>query len=73
MSDLMRALIYVRTYLDDLLVITKESFDAHLVKIKAVLKRLHRAKLRVNAPKCWFALHEIEYLGCLVTQEGIKP
>ena len=37
MSDLMRALIYVRTYLDDLLVITKGAFEDHLVKTKEVL------------------------------------
>jgi len=73
MSDLMQALIYVRAYLDDLLVITKGTFDDHLVKIEAVLKQLKDAKLRINAPKRGFALHEIEYLGYLLTCEGIKP
>jgi len=73
MSDLMRNLIYVRTYLDDLLVITKGTFDDHLVKIETVFIRLQEARLRVNAPKCGFALHEIEYLGYLLTREGIKP
>ena len=48
MSDLMRTLEYVRTYLDDLLVITKGSFDDNLVKIEAALKQLHGAKLRVK-------------------------
>ena len=73
MSDLVRVLIYECTYLDDLLVITKGTFEDHLVKIEAVLTRLKDAKLRVNAPKYAFALHEIEYLGCLLTREGIKP
>ena len=73
MSDLMRILEYVRTYLDDLLVITKGTFGDHMVKTEAVSKRLKTAKLRVNAPKCGFALHEIEYLGYLLTREGIKP
>ena len=63
----------VRKYRDDLLVITKGTFDDHLVKIKAMLKRLKDTKLRVNAHKCGFALHEIEYLGYLLTREGIKP
>ena len=73
MSDLMQALIYVRTHLDDLLVTSKGTFDDHLVKVKAVLKQLGEAKLRVNTPKCGFALHEIEYMEYLLTQEGIKP
>ena len=34
----MQALIYMLTYLDDLLVITKQTFDDHLVKVKAVFK-----------------------------------
>ena len=37
MSNLMHALIYVQTYLDDLLVIIKESFDNHFVKIETIL------------------------------------
>ena len=73
MSELMLTLEYVRVYLDDLLVITKGTFEDYLVKIEEVLKRLKKAKLRVNAPKCGFALHEIKYLGYLLTREGIKP
>ena len=38
----------MRTYLDDFLVITKETFDDHLVTVEAVLKRLKEARLRVN-------------------------
>ena len=73
MSDLMRALIYLWTYLYDLFVITKESFNNHLVNIEAVLQRLKKARLRVNTPRCWLALHEINYLGYLLTRDGIKP
>ena len=72
MLDLTQALMYVCAYLDDLFVIAKGTFDDHLVKIEAVLKRLKEAKLRVTAPKCGFALHEIEHLGYLLTREGIK-
>ena len=68
----MCGLTYVRTYLVDLVVITKGLFDDHLVKIEAVLKQLRRAKLCVNAPTCGFDLHEIEYLGYLLVREGIK-
>ena len=63
----------MRTYLDDLLVITRGTFDDHLVKIEAVLKRLKETRLRINATECGFVLHEIEYLGYLLTCEGIKP
>ena len=63
----------MRTYLDDLLVITRGTFDDHLVKIEAVLKQLKEVRLRANAPKCGFALHETEYLRYLLTRKVIKP
>ena len=38
MSDLMRALEFVQSYLDDLLVITKGTFNDYLIKVKVALK-----------------------------------
>ena len=73
MSDLMLELEYVRTYLDDLLVISKDSFEDHLVKLEAVLYKLREAGLKVNAPKSTFAVAECEYLGYVLTRDGIRP
>ena len=73
MSNLMATLEYVRTYLDDLLVISKDDFNDHLDKVKEVLKRLRQANLRVNVSKSTFAQSEVEYLGYILTRDGIKP
>ena len=72
MSGLMEDLVNVKTYLDDLLIITKSSFDEHLTQVGNVLRRLQGAGLRVNAAKSFFAEAEIEYLGYVLTREGIK-
>ena len=37
MSGLMKTLDYVRTYLDDLVLMSKSSFDDHLTQIETVL------------------------------------
>jgi hypothetical protein len=73
MTNLMRALESVRTYIYDLLIITKDTYDDHLDKVEEVLRRLQKAGLRINANKSSFALHKIEYLGYILTREGIKP
>ena len=73
MSELMESLEYVRTYLDDLLVITNDSFNDHLRKLEIVLKRLRSANLKVNVEKSNFCTSSIEYLGYLITRDGIKP
>ena len=73
MSELMVALEFIRAYIDDLLCITKGSLDDHLSKLRKVLIRLRRAGLKVNAAKCSFCATETEYLGYVLTREGIKP
>ena len=71
-SGLMKTLDYVRTYLDDLLIISKSRFDDQITQIETVLCRLQDADLCVNAAKSFFAEAEIEYLGYVLTREGIN-
>jgi RNase H-like domain found in reverse transcriptase/Reverse transcriptase (RNA-dependent DNA polymerase)/Integrase zinc binding domain len=73
MGTLMQDLEYVRAYIDDLLVITKGSFEDHLEKLSKVLDKLRLAGLKVNVKKSYFAKAELEYLGYWITRDGIKP
>ncbi len=73
MSKLMESLEYVRAYLDDLLCISKLSLEDHLEKLEEVLRQLCNAGLKVNAAKSKFCTLEIEYLGYVLTKDGIKP
>jgi hypothetical protein len=62
MSKLMVALEFVRTYLDDLLCITKASLDNHLDHLRLVFTRLQEVGLKINAPKLKFCAVEMENL-----------
>ncbi len=73
MSELMKTLEYVQAYLDNLLCISRSSFEDHLKKLEDVLRRLCDAGLKVNAEKLTFCALEIEYLGYILTRDGIKP
>ena len=73
MSELFNDLMFVRTYIDDILCLTKGTFDDHLEKLERVLHRLQQAGLKVNGKKSFFARHELEYLGYWITRDGIKP
>jgi hypothetical protein len=72
MSELMESLKYVGAYLDDLLCISKLSLEDHLEKLEEVLRQLCDAGLKVNAAKSTFCALEIEYLGYVLTRDGIK-
>ncbi len=73
MSSLFAELEFVQAYIDDLLVISKGTFEDHLQKLDLVLQKLSDAGLQVNAVKSKFAAHEIDYLGYHLTKEGIAP
>jgi hypothetical protein len=70
--ELMEDLEYLQAYLDDLLCISRSSFEDHLKKLEEVLRRLRNAGLKVNAEKLTFCTLEIEYLGYILTRDGIK-
>ncbi len=73
MLELMDSLEYVRAYLDDLLCISKLSLEDQLEKLEEVLRQLCDAGLKVNAAKSTFCALEVEYLGYVLTSDGIKP
>jgi hypothetical protein len=72
MLELMEDLEYVQAYLDDLLCISRSSLEDNLKKLEEVLRRLCDTGLKVNSEKSTFCALEIEYLGYILTREGIK-
>jgi hypothetical protein len=73
MSELFIDMTFVIVYQDDILVLTSGSFDDHLRQLSNVFKRLQHNNLQVNAKKSSFCALETEYLGFILTKEGIKP
>jgi hypothetical protein len=73
MVELMETLKYVQAYLDDFLCISRSSPEDHLEKLKEVLRHLCNTGLKVNTEKLTFCALEIEYLGYVLTRDGIKP
>ncbi len=55
------------------MIITKGSLDDHIEKLSMVLTRLQDAGLKINADKLNFCTLEMEYLGYILTRDGIKP
>ncbi len=62
---------FVLVYLDDILVYSK-SLSEHLVHLREVLVALREAKLYCKLSKCLFCAPEVEYLGHLLTPDGVK-
>jgi hypothetical protein len=62
---------YAVAYLDDVLIFSR-TFEEHQEHVMQVLERLQRENLTLKPEKCEFYTQETEYLGHLVTPEGLK-
>jgi len=63
--------VFVAVYLDDILIYSKNP-DEHEGHVKKVLERLSEHDLYIDLDKCEFSETEVEFLGSVVTPEGIK-
>lgn len=59
-------------YIDDLCVFSN-SFDQHLVHLGEILDRFREAGLTLKLAKCKFAQEKVNYLGHVISKEGILP
>jgi hypothetical protein len=66
-------MLRLKFYLDDLLILTNNSFKYHILKLEMVLARLSTAGMRVNISKSKFFAEQIEYLGYWITRQVIQP
>ena len=63
--------VFVVVYLDDILVYSKTK-EEHVKHVRMVLEALRQADLRVKPEKSQFHRQEIEFLGYIITDHGIR-
>ena len=63
---------FVSVYIDDVLIFSR-SVDEHLRHVQLVLDRLRATGLKLKPSKCHFLRQTVDYLGHVITTEGLKP
>lgn len=61
----------VLVYLDDILIFSKTP-EEHLQHLREVLQILRDANLYAKLSKCTFGTHELEFLGHIISKDGLK-
>lgn len=62
----------VMVYMDDIIIMA-DTFEKHLELITEVMRRLNNAGFKANLEKSQFCRKEVEFLGLIITQNGIGP
>ena len=63
MIYLFHGLKFIRTYIDDLLILTKGYWTDHIPKLELMHNKLKGKGFKCNIEKSFFVQTEIEYLG----------
>src|SRR5262249_44497935 len=73
MNDIFKDLldVCVTVYLDDILIYSDNPSE-HKKHVKEVLKRLRANGLYARADKCEFSSDTVEYLGYILSPDGLK-
>lgn len=73
MNDIFREYLrkFILVFFDDILVYSKDR-DTHKEHLRIALSLLQRNQLVINAKKCVFGQSQIEYLGHIISAEGVK-
>lgn len=75
MNGVLRGLTWLTclVYLDDIVIFTRGGVEKHVVQVAAVLERLKAAGLTLKLKKCVFAAESMEYLGHVLSADGVRP
>ncbi len=58
--------------MDDVIIFS-DTFEQHLKDLREVFELIREAKLTLKFKKCQFLQRSVNYLGHVITAEGIKP
>ena len=71
-NEVLSGLTFAFGYLDDILVFSPDMAN-HLKHLRSLFERLRSADLKLNEIKCNFLKKYIQYLGHIISGEGIAP
>lgn len=72
LNGINRLSAFVYEYLDDIIVISA-TLKEHITRLREVFDRLRKFNLQLQPLKCEFLRNEVNNLGHVITENGVKP
>ena len=71
-NEVLHGLPFAFGYIDDILIFSATP-EQHIDHLRAVFERFRRADLKLSWDKCSFLKRHVQYLGHLISGQGIEP
>ena len=71
-NDILKGCNFAMGYLDDIIIYSRSKKE-HLEYLEEIFTRLKAARLKLKLEKCCFFKKHIQYLGHLISADGIQP
>ena len=71
-GEVLKGITFAFGYLDDILIYSPD-IETHLQHLRIIFQRLKEANLKLKESKCSFFKAHIQYLGHLISGNGIEP
>lgn len=72
LNEVTNGLDFVFCYIDDILIASKSGTE-HKLHLRLLFKRLAEYGINIKIPKCIFGVTSLEFLGHIISKDGILP
>ena len=72
-DEALAGISYAQAFADDIMVWSGANETEHMQRVKAVMERLHARGIQISPKKCKLGMKRLEFLGHIVSGEGVEP
>ena len=63
----------MRYFADDVVIWSTDDEEEHMRRVHVVLERLHAKGVQISPKKCKLGMQRLEFLGHIVSADGVEP
>ena len=72
-DDALRGIEFAAAFADDIIIWSADDEEEHIRRVKVVLDRLRQKGVQLSPKKCKLGMRRIEFLGHIISREGVEP
>ena len=72
-DEALAGISYAQAFADDIMVWSGANETEHMQRVKTVMDRLHARGIQISPKKCKLGMRRLEFLGHIVSGDGVEP